>query len=387
MSGIAVVCHPSLGGSGIVATELAVGLAKRGHRVHVITTAALGRPLPPCPNMSLHIADTPDYPLFEHPPQLLALASAIARVCTEHAVDVLHVHYAVPHSTSAYLARQLLGSKRPALVTTLHGTDVTGIGTQPAYQAITRMCVIESNAITTPSEFLRAEAQRVFALPNGRDIEVIANCVDTDHFAPLARRDPHYFDAFFPQASSQEHVPTLLHVSNFRPVKRTRDLIDVLSVVNARSRARLVLVGEGPEREACEQRALELGLRNAVSFLGARPHISAYLQHADAFLLTSQSESFGLAALEALSSGVPVLGYRVGGLPTVVTEDVGELVEPFDSAALAAAVSGVIDNPARRQTLARAARARALSKFSMQPALERYEQLFERVCAQTGDHA
>jgi N-acetyl-alpha-D-glucosaminyl L-malate synthase BshA len=387
MSGIAVVCHPSLGGSGIVATELAVGLAKRGHQVHIITTAALGRPLAPCPNLSWHIADTPDYPLFEHPPQLLALASAIARVCTEHHIDVLHVHYAVPHATSAYLARQLLGPKRPALVTTLHGTDVTGIGSQPAYQAITRMCVVESDAITTPSEFLRAEAQRMFSLPKGRDITVIANCVDTDHFTPLASRDPHHFDAYFPDATRTENVPTLLHVSNFRPVKRTRDLIDVLSVVNARTRARLVLVGDGPEREACEQRARALGLRDAVSFLGARPHISTYLQHADAFLLTSQSESFGLAALEALSSGVPVLGYRVGGLPTVVSEDVGQLVEPFDVEALARAVSNVLDNPVLRNTLARAARARALATFSMQPALERYEQLFERVCAPTSDPA
>ncbi|MET0386272.1 MAG: N-acetyl-alpha-D-glucosaminyl L-malate synthase BshA [Polyangiales bacterium] len=373
---IAVVCHPRLGGSGVVATDLAHGLAQRGHHVHVITSGVLDRPLANCQSLHLHEVESPPYPLFDRPPDMLAMANAIARVCERHAIEVLHVHYAVPHASSAYLARQLLGARAPRLVTTLHGTDVTKVGIEPAYHAVTRMSIAASDALSVPSEFLRIEALRRFQLPTEPPIAVIPNGVDTELFAPATQRDPRQLDRWFASAAG---APTLLHVSNFRPVKRIRDLIEVFAQVHARMPVRLLLIGDGPERPASEARAEELGLTRAVRFLGSRSSVSDLLPHASALMLTSESESFGLAALEALSCGVPVFGYRVGGLPSVVTPDVGRLVTPFDATALADAVADVLADSAVHGRLARAARQRALAHFRLPDAVARYEQLYERV--------
>lgn len=378
---MAVVCYPTLGGSGIVATELALGLAARGHTLHVITTAPLARALPPSPRLHLHLAEAPSYPLFDQPPQMLGLASTIARVCDAFEIELLHVHYAVPHAASAYLARQLLGPRKPALVTTLHGSDVTRVGTDPAYQEITRFCVEASDAITTPSRYLRERAYEQLGISSAREIEVIENAVDTARFVPAQTRDPHHFDAQFSAAVSGEGCKTLLHVSNFRAVKRTGDLIELLALLNRSLPARLVLIGDGPERAACELRARELGLSDRVVFLGTQTSFTEHLQQADAFVLTSENESFGLAALEALSCGVPVFGYRVGGLASVISEDVGRLVSPFDRSALARALSEVLADESLRAQLAQAARQRAHDHFRMQPTLDRYERLFERLCA------
>lgn len=379
---IGVVCHPSLGGSGVVAAALAVGLAKRGHHVHVISTGPLARPLPDCENLQLHIAQAPEYPLFEQTPQLLAVASTIAQVCDAHALEILHVHYAVPHASSAFLARQLLGARAPALVTALHGTDVTSVGLEPAYHAITRMCVEASDAITTPSDFLREQARHALGIAAEHAIEVLPNGVDTDYFTPPETRDRRHFDALFPAAESGEHSATLVHISNFRPVKRPRDVIDVFARVHERLPARLLLVGDGPQLAGARARASELGLGQHVRFVGARPSVREYLQHADGLLVTSETESFGLAALEALSCGVPVFGYRVGGLPSVVTDDVGALVTPFDAAALTDAVVTSISDARAQEARSLAARARAVEHFRMQPILELHERLFERVSNQ-----
>jgi len=376
---LAVVCYPSLGGSGIVATDLALGLSARGHTVHMITTAPLARALPRGDRLRLHIAEAPSYPLFDDvPPQMLGLAGAIARVCDAYGVELLHVHYAVPHAASAYLARQLLGARGPALVTTLHGSDVTRVGVEPAYQEITRFCVETSDAITTPSVYLRERAYELLGISLARRIEVIENAVDTERFVPAEERDPLHFSALFPAAASGK---TLIHVSNFRAVKRTGDLIELVSLLNASVPVRLVLVGDGPERAACEARVAALGLRERVRFLGAQTDFTAHLQQSDAFVLTSENESFGLAALEALSCGVPVFGYRVGGLASVVTEDAGRLVTPFDRGALKRALAEVLGDDALQRRLSQAARARARDRFPLQPTLDRYEQLFERLCS------
>jgi N-acetyl-alpha-D-glucosaminyl L-malate synthase BshA len=379
---LAVVCYPSLGGSGIIATELAQGLAARGHTLHVITSGPLSRELPKSSKLHLHIAQAPSYPLFEHTPYLLGLSSTIAQVCRDERVDLLHVHYAVPHAASALLARQMLGAHAPALVTTLHGSDVTRVGVEPAYHEVTRFCVEASDAITTPSIFLREQAHELLGIPRARSIEVIENAVDTERFSPAAARDTRQLDALFSAAaSSGERPKTLMHVSNFRAVKRTLDLIDVLAELNNSCPARLVLVGDGPERAQCEARVRSLGLQSRVAFLGALTSFTEHLQQADAFVLTSESESFGLAALEAMSCGVPVFGYRVGGLGGVVTQDVGRLVPAFDRSALSRALSDVLRDEALRSQLARAARQRAQTNFRMQPTLERYEVLFERLCS------
>ena len=383
---VGVVCYPSLGGSGVVAADLAVGLAQRGHRVHVIASAPPSRTLPEHERLFFHEVPMSDYPLFEHPPYALALAAAIVEVSNDQRLDLLHVHYAVPHAASAYLARQVLGPSAPRIVTTLHGTDVTRVGSDPSYESITRFTVAASDGVTVPSDFLRREAHRLLGLPEEPPIAVIPNFVDTDHFAPAARRDRARLEELFAAtggAAADGDGPVLFHVSNFRAVKRTPDLAEVLARVRTHVPARLVLVGDGPERAHTAQRARALGVAKSICFLGKRTDFVEYLKHADAFVLPSESESFGVAALEALSAGVPVCAYRVGGLPEVVNDAVGRLVAPFDIAALAAAVLEVVSDPTRHARLAQAARAHVLAHFRREPALDRYEAYYSEVLGRT----
>jgi N-acetyl-alpha-D-glucosaminyl L-malate synthase BshA len=377
---IGIVCYPSLGGSGVVAAELAAGLARRGHRVHLLATALPARPLPECERLLFHEVSVSDYPLFEHPPYALAVAAAIVEVATDHGLDLVHVHYAVPHAASAFLARSVLGCAAPRVVTTLHGTDVTRTGTDPSYRSITRFTVAASDGITAPSAFLRDETLRLLGAAAGPGVEVIPNFVDTDHFAPATPPDRARLRALFAGTAGADG-PVLFHVSNFRAVKRVGDLMEVLARVRRRVPATLVLVGDGPERPSAAQRARELGVAGSVCFLGKRTDFADHLRHADAFVLPSESESFGVAALEALSAGVPVCAYRVGGLPEVVPPGAGRLVPPFDVDALADAVLDVIADPARHAALRRAARDHAVTHFRRDAALDRYEAFYRRLLA------
>lgn len=378
---IGVACFPSLGGSGVIASDLALGLARRGHRVHVFATSRPGR-LHACPEVTFHAVDVPAYPLFPHGPYELALATRIVDVARASPLDVLHVHYAVPHASSAMMARQVLGSSAPALVTSLHGTDVTLIGAAESVRSVTSFAIAASDAITVPSRFLCAKAREKLALPDDVQIDIAPNFIDTEHFAPPATRDRARFAGLFDHL---EDGPVLLHVSNFRAVKRTSDLLEVLALVRRHIPARLLLVGEGPERAVAEQRAEDLGLLGSTCFLGRRLDFVEYLRHADAFLLTSECESFGVAALEALGAGVPVFAYRVGGLPELVTENVGRLVEPFDVEALADAVVQVLSRPAEQAALGQAARELAVSLYRTDPALDRYEDIYRRIIARRQD--
>lgn len=373
---IGIVCFPSIGGSGVVASEQARALADRGHRVHLVSGAQPLRPQTACENLSFHEVAVPEYPLFEHAPYSLALANKLADLSRERRLDVIHVHYAVPHATSAYLARQMLGTDAPRLVTSLHGTDVTRVGADPAYREITAFSVASSDAVTVPSESLRSKAFEQLRLPPRLNIDVVANFVDADRFSPASVRLSTHFNRLFPDSPPG---PVLFHVSTFRAVKRTGDLIEVLARVRRTIPARLVLVGDGPERVLTEAKAEALGLNEHVRFLGRRNDFVHDLQHADAFVLPSESESFGVAALEALSAGVPVFGYRVGGLPEVVTEDVGRLVEPFDVDALADAVASVVGDPERVREFGARARERVLSHFQRGPAIDRYERYLLRL--------
>jgi N-acetyl-alpha-D-glucosaminyl L-malate synthase BshA len=350
----------------------------------MIASAPPIRPLPAHERLIFHLVTVADYALFQHPPYALALAATLVDLQQQHRLDLLHVHYAVPHAASAYLARQTLGRAAPRVVITLHGTDVTPVGAGAPYHAITRFTVTAADGITVPSDFLRREAHRSLGLPENVPIETIPNFVDTDHFAPPRRRNPASLNALFIGTggeAARSDGPFLFHVSNFRTVKRVTDLIDVLARVRTQVAARLILVGDGPERVHAVRRAQELGIAPSVCFLGNRIDFVAYLQHADAFLLPSETESFGVAALEALSAGIPVFGYRVGGLPEVVNDTVGRLVKPFDVAALAHAVIEVVTEPTRREQLGRAARAHATASFRRGPAVERYESYFRRVLA------
>jgi N-acetyl-alpha-D-glucosaminyl L-malate synthase BshA len=381
---VAIVCFPSFGGSGIVATELAVGLSLRGHNVHVVASAPPSRTLPTYERLFLHEVSVPTHPALQYAPYTLALASSLVGIASDHGLDVVHVHYAVPHAASAYLARQVLSRAAPRVVTTLHGTDVTQIGSDPAYRPVTRFTVASSDGLTVPSEFLKAEAYLRLEVPAELPIEVIPNFVDTEHFTPAPNRDRAHFDAIFESAGgdpADRGAPVLFHVSSFRPVKRVTDLVETLALVRRHTRARLMLVGDGPERQRLVARARELGLTRSVCLVGTHAEFVGYLRHADAFLLPSESESFGVAALEAMSCGVPVIAYRVGGLPEVVTEDVGKLVRPYDVDALAAAARTLLSDPALRDAMGRAARARAVSLFRRDTAIERYEAHYRRVLA------
>lgn len=375
---VGIACFPTLGGSGVIASELATGLARRGHQVHVFATARPSRVHASCERLAFHAVDVPGYPLFQHAPYSLALATRIVDVARETPLDVLHVHYAVPHAASAMLVRQVLGDDAPAIVTSLHGTDVTRVGASPAYRSVTAHAVATSDAITVPSEFLRREAHEKLGLPGSVPVEIVPNFIDTDHFAPPAQRDRGRFAGLF---DDPEDGPVLFHVSNFRAVKRPVDLVEVLSRVRKSLPARLVLVGEGPERAAAEERAEELGLRGSTCFLGRRLDFAEHLRHADGFLLTSECESFGVAALEALGAGVPVFAYRVGGLPELIDDSVGRLAEPFDVDALAASLVGILSDPSARESLGRAARERAVGTYRTEPALDRYESLYRRIAA------
>ncbi len=369
---IGVVCWASLGGSGVVASELAAGLAARGHRVHVIASAPPSRPLPDDPRLAFHRVPATSHPVLGQPLYGLALAETLVEVCRRHALDVLHVHYAVPHAASAHLACATLGAAAPRVVTTLHGSDVTSYGLAQRYDAVTRFAVLASDGITVPSEFLRAEARTCLDLGADAAITVIPNSVDTRRFAPVATRDPSCFDRWFASPAGAGGGPVLVHVSNFRAVKRVADLIEVLARVRRSLPARLVLVGDGPERAAVEDLARAGGVADAVAFVGPRPDVAGELPHADAFLLPSVTESFGVAALEAMSAGVPVVAYRVGGLPDVVG-DAGVLVEPFDVGAFADATLAIVADPPRRAALGAAARARAVERFDRVRILDRWE--------------
>lgn len=372
---IGVVCYPSFGGSGVIAAELAAGLARRGHRLHIIASAPPRRSLPQSEGIAFHLVDAAEYPVFENPEYALAVASAIVDVARAEGLDVLHVHYAVPHAASAHLARQILGASAPALVTTLHGTDVTHVGSQPSYRPVTEFAVAASDAITTPSDFLRREAVQRFGI-DAASIEVIPNFVDSERFAPVASRDRRRLESYF--SEPDDDGPILFHVSNFRPVKHAIELIDVLALLRRALPARMILVGDGPERRRAEERARELSVEDSVRFLGTCADFREALVHADAFLLTSESESFGLAALEAMSAGIPVFAYKVGGLPEVVIEGTGALVDRGDTRELARAVLGAVRDDAVRTRMGEAARARALH-FRPELALDGYEMLYRRI--------
>lgn len=373
---VGVVCFPSLGGSGVVAVELALGLAERGHRLHLIAASRPSRAYPSAP-LQFHEVSAPSYPLFEQAPYTLALASKLAEVARRERLDLVHVHYAVPHSVAAVLARQIIAPAPLGVITTLHGTDVTVVGCDPSYRPVTAFAVAASDVILTPSDYLRRAAEVSLGLDAHR-IDVMANFVDTERFAPAVQRDRSELLALFADGA-QKDGPILFHVSTFRPVKRVLDLIELLARVRRRLPVRLVAVGDGPDRAAAEARAATLGVSDAICFLGGRSDFVPLLQQADAFVLPSETESFGLAALEALSAGVPVFAYRVGGLPELIDDSVGRLVAPFDLDAFAQALVEVLSDRAGHARLAASARARAVAHFSRGPAIDRYESLLRRM--------
>lgn len=363
---IGVVCFPSFGGSGIVATEIGLGMARRGHRVHFICTDAPTRLDTRAPNVTVHRVEARAYPVFPHRPYTLALTSKMVAVAQTHGLDVLHAHYAVPHATAAWMAREILGGG-PRLVTTLHGTDITVLGNDPSYRAVTRHSVQASDAVTTPSAFLRDAA--VAALDLDVPIEAIPNFVDPAIFHPM-------------KTAPDLVEPTLVHVSNFRAIKQVPQVIEVFARIAAQRPARLRLIGDGPERPAVEAAIAKHGLQDRVELLGKQADLAPLLRDCAVFLLTSRTESFGLAALEALASGIPVIAAHVGGLPEVVRQgETGWLVAPDDVEAMASRAAALLADPARHAAMRAAARNDVVARFAPAPLLDRYEAVYRRVTA------
>jgi L-malate glycosyltransferase len=361
---IGITCYPTYGGSGIVATELGLELANRGHQVHFITYSNPIR-LGERPDILYHEVEVSNYPLFQYPPYCLALASRMAEVAEQYELDLLHVHYAIPHSVSAMLARGILSSsRRLPFVTTLHGTDITLVGMDRSYFPITRYSIEQSDAVTAISEDLRRHTVEVFDV--AKPIETIHNFVNTSLYRPSEERAPG------PQR--------LIHLSNFRPVKRVVDCIRVLAEVRKSVDAELWMVGDGPDRGAAEHLAHDLGLIGSVRFLGKRNDVPALLREADVLLMPSEMESFGLAALEGMSSGVVPVGTNVGGVPELIDDGLsGYLCDVGDVDAMAARVVDVMTDAPRCAGMAAAARRTAVERFSTDLIIPKYEALYRRV--------
>jgi N-acetyl-alpha-D-glucosaminyl L-malate synthase BshA len=375
---IGISCYPTYGGSGVVATELGLKLAARGHDVHFISYAQPMRLETFRARVYFHEVEVPSYPLFEYPPYSLALASKMAETAQRQRLDLLHCHYALPHATSAFLAKQMVD--RPlAVVTTLHGTDITLVGNDRSFLPITKLSIERSDALTAVSEYLRRRTVEEFGVE--KPIHVVPNFIDGEEFA--RRPDPGCAQALKPRG---ERV--LIHVSNFRPVKRILDVVAVFARVRAELPARLVLVGDGPDRAAAEGYARELKVADDVLFLGKQASLPPLLGCADLFLLPSDSESFGLAALEAMACEVPVVASRAGGLPEVVEHGVtGFLERVGDVEAMARDALRVLADPALRERMGRAARERALRLFEPEAVVDRYEAVYREALQAVGREA
>jgi N-acetyl-alpha-D-glucosaminyl L-malate synthase BshA len=372
---IGITCYPTYGGSGVVATELGLELAARGHEVHFISYAIPVRMSAPSERIHFHEVEMLNYPLFDHPSYTLALATQMANVAANESLDLLHVHYAIPHSVSAYLARAMRNPHRLPFVTTLHGTDITLVGADRSYLPITRFSIEQSDGVTAISEYLRRVTLREFDIQ--RPLEVIPNFVNCDVFQPAD--DDCRRDEFAPQGE-----PILVHLSNFRPVKRVPDVIDIFASVRAEVPAKLMMIGDGPERTIAEWLVREKGLTKDVHFLGKQSQVQELLNCADVLLLPSEIESFGLAALEGMACGVPAVCSDVGGLPEVIRNGVdGFLVPGHDVKTMAARTLEIVTNPQRREQMGIAARERASTTFCSRKIIPFYEDLYQRVLANT----
>lgn len=369
---IAMVCYPTFGGSGIVATELGTELAARGHEVHFVSYSQPQRLDSFSENIFYHEVEFPHYPLFEFDLYTLALAGKIIEVAKYEKIDILHVHYAIPHAVSGFLAREIVGKdKKLKLVTTLHGTDITLVGLEPSFLPLVKFSLEQSDAITAVSKYLADKTIQNFDV--GKPIEVIPNFVDTELFKRGDKK-------CLKQSLCKNCSTMLVHVSNFRPVKRVCDTIRILKKVRETHSAKLILIGDGPDRAAAEKLARELDIAEHVKFYGKQSQFADVLASADFFLLPSQSESFGLSALEAMSAGVPVIGSNIGGIPEVVSHDEsGYVAELGDTDRMAKYIVDLINNPKKWQAFSEASRRRAVEKFNRPDVVTRYEKLYKRV--------
>lgn len=369
---IGISCYPTYGGSGIVATELGKHLAQRGHEIHFITYALPYRLSGYYNNIFFHEVKVPEYPLFEYPPYALALATKVADIAIHEKLDLIHVHYAIPHALSAYLAREMIQDQHPLkVITTLHGTDITLVGADPSFMRITQYSINKSDAVTTVSEFLKQETIKTFnpEVP----IEVIYNFI-SDH--PQQLVDCKELRKQFSPAGD----PILVHLSNFRPVKRVMDILEITKIVLNEMPVKLVLIGDGPDRAIAEQKCRELNIEKDVIFLGKQEDVYCMLSIGDVFLMPSQTESFGLAALEAMSCGLPCITSNAGGLPELNLDGVTGFTAPVgDVASMSQSVLKILKDPALRERLSMQARKHAIESFDSDNIIPQYIKLYEEV--------
>ena len=371
---IGIVCYPTFGGSGAIATELGQALARRDHEVHMISYAPPFRMRDFRSNLHYHAVEVSSYPLFKYPPYDLALASKIVEVVQETGLDLVHAHYAIPHAISADLARQMLPEGQTIkVITTLHGTDITLVGAEKAYRQVTRFGIRRSDGVTVVSEWLKRKTEETFGVLC--ELRVIPNFVDTDRFVPGG--DPVYSARI---ATPEEKI--LVHASNFRPVKRVQDVVRVFAQVCEQMPSRLVLVGDGPELPRATELAAELGVRDRVVIAGQQESIELLLAVADLFLLPSEFESFGLAALEAQACGVPVVGTNSGGMSEVVVEGkTGHLCRVGDTACMGSFAALLLRNAEKHEAYRKASRESVLERFSADRVVDTYEQYYREILA------
>ena len=375
---IGITCYPTFGGSGVVATELGLALAARGHEVHFITSRMPARLHgQAAADVSFHEVNTYTYALFRHEPYTLALAAKMAEVAETFELDLLHVHYAIPHAISAHLAQEMLHGAIK-VVTTLHGTDITLVGSDPSLWSITRYAIEQADSVTAVSQWLKDETIREFnpSIP----VQVVRNFINTAVFHPTP--DPHWQGRHY----CTDGVPLLAHVSNFRPVKRAPEAVEVFAGVLKEREARLLMVGDGPDLPRAVMRARELGLTDKVSFLGNREDVANLLAASDIILLPSESESFGLAALEGMACGCAVVATNIGGLPELVVDgEVGFLCQVGDMGCMTGKVLELIGDPPRMRAMQQAARERAVSCYDLGAVVPEYLAVYDQVLRGVGE--
>ncbi len=369
---IGIVCYPTYGGSGVLATELGKALADKGHQIHFISYAMPMRLDGYLGNVYYHEVEMASYPLFDFPLYTPALASKMVEVSKFEKLDVIHAHYAIPHATSAYLAREILNNGLK-IVTTLHGTDITLVGLEPSFLPVMKFSIEQSDGVTAVSRFLREKTITNYGI--NKDIRVIPNFVDTDKYKRI--ECDNICETFAPKGEK-----ILVHVSNFRMVKRVPDVIKIFNEVRKKIPSKLILVGDGPDRSACEQSVRELNLQDHVKFLGKQLELVPILSAADLFLMPSQSESFGLSALEAMSCEVPVVSSSVGGLPELqVHGETGYIAEIGDIDRMARYAIELLTNETKHSLFAKAARKRAVDMFDVHSIVNQYEAYYEECLA------
>ncbi len=366
---IGITCYPTYGGSGVVATELGVALAKRGHQIHFISYALPMRLHGGFDNnIFFHEVEMATYPLFEFPLYTPALASKMVEVVNFEKLDLVHVHYAIPHAISAYIAKKIVQNNDFRVITTLHGTDITLVGLEPSFLPVMKFSIEKSDGVTAVSRYLKEKTITNYNI--NKDIHVIPNFVDTEEYKRVD-------DSCLRKKFSTDGKKILIHVSNFRTVKRVTDVIRVFDIVNKKIPSVLVLVGDGPDRSSCEMLVRELGIHDSVKFLGKQQELVEILSAADLFLIPSQSESFGLSALEAMACEVPVISSSVGGLPELILHNqTGYIAEIGDVERMAKYAIELLTNETKRRHFATEARKRAEEMFNVEKIVDEYEKYY-----------